>query len=228
MRALQTTKRKQLVGLALVGCIIIFLFALWASFNFLYSQPNAASARGISTTHKQDQVYLDAPDTFNTSSNMFMIGNSHLTTQRIYTVGLTLENQGTTPITLSTITPVGLPRAVKLVGTAIVRPEDNHNVVLGTAQGFPPVYQEGKAKTLKPYIIHPVSQAILQTQQYVQGAVALQATQEGAYIVKGYIVTLKIGNQWYKRYIAMSTVLCVQITQQTCDTTFQQAQTTNQ
>jgi hypothetical protein len=131
-----------------------------------------------------------------------------------------MMNAGSTPITLEFLILADAPSNVTLIATGVAYPAENDNTLLpvgGTE--YPPTLEN----LHRPYILHPLAQAILHPQEYAEALVALQSSQVGAFLVKGFLLTLEMNGQTYQHYYPLTAVLCVEVDHATCDAAVQQA-----
>ncbi len=110
------------------------------------------------------QPYPDAPAPFKADDHSIAASNYAQLRNQPFTLGLGILNEGSTPITLDSITPVEMPSSVTLVATAIKRPEENGYFLLTAGNlGYPPII----GKLHRPYIFHLLKHAIVWPQEYI-------------------------------------------------------------
>ncbi len=166
------------------------------------------------------QTYPDAPAPFKADDGTVSASNHYQTLKQPFTLGLGALNEGSTPITLSSIKPVNNPPNITLVTTALNRPLENNGALLSAGwPGYPPVIE----KVGHPFILHPLEQAIIHPQEYVEAVVVLQSSKVGAFIVQGFLLTLEMNGQTYQHYYPTAAVLCVEVDEATCDAAVKQA-----
>jgi hypothetical protein len=166
------------------------------------------------------QAYPDAPAPFQADDGTIAASNYAQALDQPFTLGLGAFNGGSTPITLDSLKPVDLPSDVTLVATAIERPEENgHTLLTAGNLGYPPIIDE----LHRPYVFHPLEQAIIHPQEFLEAVIALQSSKAGAYIVQGFLLTLEMNGKTYQHYYPTAAVLCVAVDKATCDAAVKQA-----
>ena len=159
------------------------------------------------------QTYADAPSSIVADDGVISAGNSKIQPSEPFTVGFDILNQGTDAVTLDSITFVNAPTAVKVVGVAFSRPLENDKLLLqGGGPGFPP-----ELTTLhRPWRFHPLKGAIVHPKEYAEAVISLKSAQKGAFLIKGFLLTLEIGGTTYQHYYPTTVFLCIKVDSTTC------------
>ncbi len=168
------------------------------------------------------QTYPDAPAAFQPISpgDSFVVGNYRQTLTQPLVFGLPLNNKGATPITLDALTFVEAPSNITLIATGVANPEENNNTYLPVGGvEYPPLLVE----LHRPYILHPLSHAVVHKGEDLEALVALKSSKVGVFFVKGFLLTLEIDGQTYQQYYPFTAVLCVEVDKATCDQAFHAA-----
>ena len=171
---------------------------------------------------KGQQIYPDAPSSFMPDDGTIAAMNDDQTRAKPFTLGLGMVNDGSTPLKLISIVFVDAPSNVTLVATAISRPQENGGVLLAAGNlGYPPTLDTRELH--RPYIFHPLHNAIVNPQEYVEAIVSLKSSKVGVFTVKGFLLTLEIDGQTYQHYYPTSAILCVEEDHNSCKQVFDKA-----
>jgi hypothetical protein len=166
------------------------------------------------------QAYPDAPASFKADDTGIYVSNYAQTRSKPLVFGLGMSNEGSTPITLDSLKLVDAPSNITLIATGAAYPTENDKTLLPVGGiEYPPILEEQH----RPYTLHPLSQAILQPQEYAEALVALQSSKVGTFLVKGFLLTLEMNGQTYQHYYPLTAVLCVEVDHATCDAAVKQA-----
>ncbi len=166
------------------------------------------------------QTYPDAPAPFQADDTGIAVTNHGQTRTKPLVFGLGMMNEGSTSITLDSLTLANPLPNITLLATGVAYPAENDKTLLpvgGTE--YPPILEEQH----RPYTLHPLAQAIIHPHEYAEALVALQSSQVGTFLVKGFLLTLQMNGQTYQHYYPLTAVLCVEVDDATCDAAVKQA-----
>lgn len=167
------------------------------------------------------QAYPDVPSSsILADDGVLATGNYRGTLSQPYTVGFDMLNVGSYPITLEAFTFVDAPPNVTVFAVALSRPLENDKLLIEAgAIGYPPI----SPRTNKPYIFHSLKGAIVHPNEYVEAIISLKSSKRGAFLVKGFLLTLMIGRATYQHYYPTTVVLCINVSHDICAQAFKQA-----
>lgn len=166
------------------------------------------------------QTYPDAPSSLWADDGVLATGNYGGTLAQPYTVGFDIQNQGSSPITLDSFTFVSAPPNVTILAVAIARPDENDKGLLEVGElGYPPVLP-----TLhRPWIFHPLKNAVVHAHEYLEAIISLRSSKQGAFLVKGFLLTLEMNGTTYQHYFPTTVVLCINVSHAVCEQAFKKA-----
>lgn len=159
------------------------------------------------------QSYADAPSSIVADDGVVSAGNFNIQPSQPFTVGFDILNQGSDAVTLDSITSVDTPSVVKVVGVAFSRPLENDKGLLqGGSYGFPPEL----SSLHRPWHFHSLKGAIVHPKEYAEAIISLMSPQKGAFLIKGFLLTMEIGGTTYQHYYHTTVFLCIKVDQTTC------------
>ena len=166
------------------------------------------------------QTYPNAPSSLWADDGVISVGNYGGTLSKPFTVGFDIQNLGSSPITLNAFTFVDAPPNVTIFAVAISRPNENDKGLLEVGDiGYPPILP-----TLhRPWLFHSLKDAIVHPNEYLEPIISLKSSKQGAFLVKGFLLTLEIDGTAYQHYFPTTVVLCIDVSHDICAQAFKKA-----